>query len=81
MDLLEEDEQLARNKKMVIHENKEDGIYVEGLCEVEVHCLEDCVQWMQRGEKNRVVRQTRMNIKSSRSHTLFQLLVEETFPA
>jgi hypothetical protein len=31
---------------------------------------------MQRGEKNRVVRQTNMNVKSSRSHTLFQLIVE-----
>lgn len=36
---------------------------------------------MQKGEKNRVVRQTTMNVKSSRSHTLFQLLIEEVFPS
>lgn len=36
---------------------------------------------MQNGEKNRIVRQTSMNVKSSRSHTLFQLLIEEVFPS
>ena len=36
---------------------------------------------MQRGEKNRIVRQTHMNNKSSRSHTVFTLLIEEVFPA
>jgi kinesin family protein 5 len=29
-----------------------------------------------RGEKNRVKRATKMNIQSSRSHSLFQLLIE-----
>ena len=29
-----------------------------------------------KGVKNRVVRQTSMNAKSSRSHSIFQLLVE-----
>lgn len=31
---------------------------------------------LQRGEKNRVTRQTRANINSSRSHSLLQLMVE-----
>ena len=43
--------------------------------------MDECLELMQKGEKNRIVRQTHMNIKSSRSHTLFQLLVEEVFPA
>lgn len=34
MDLLEEDKNSA--KKLQIHENKTDGIYVEGLNEIEV---------------------------------------------
>jgi len=31
---------------------------------------------MKRGEKNRSIRSTSMNAKSSRSHTIFQLIVE-----
>jgi len=31
---------------------------------------------LRRGEKNRIKRSTKMNIKSSRSHSLFQLLIE-----
>jgi hypothetical protein len=31
---------------------------------------------MKRGEKNRVIRQTSMNNKSSRSHTIFQIRLE-----
>lgn len=79
MDLLEEDK--ATNKKLMIHENKTDGIYVQGLTEVEVSDFDECVACMQKGEKNRAVRQTYMNIKSSRSHTIFQLLIEEVFPS
>jgi hypothetical protein len=33
---------------------------------------------MRRGEKNRFIRQTSMNAKSSRSHTIFQILLEST---
>ena len=31
---------------------------------------------MRRGEKNRANRQTKMNVHSSRSHTIFQFLLE-----
>lgn len=41
---------------------------------------EECLGLMKRGEGNRRVRQTEMNVKSSRSHTVFQLLIEEVFP-
>lgn len=80
MDLFEDDKS-QMSKKMLIHENKDDGIYVEGLNEIEVSDLDHCLELMQRGERNRIVRQTSMNVKSSRSHTLFQILVEEVFPA
>ena len=33
---------------------------------------------MRRGEKNRHIRQTSANIKSSRSHTIFQVIIEST---
>lgn len=80
MDLFEDDK-TQMNKKMLIHENKNDGIYVEGLNEVEATDIEHCLELMQRGERNRIVRQTHMNVKSSRSHTIFQLLIEEVFPS
>ena len=68
-------------QKLLIHENKQDGIYVEGLNEVAVEDPDQCLELMRRGERNRVVRQTHMNVKSSRSHTIFTLLVEEVFPS
>lgn len=75
IDLLE-----LSDKQLTIHENKADGIYVEGLCETKVSTFEECVNLMKRGEKNRTVRQTHMNTKSSRSHSIFQFLIEEVFP-
>ena len=48
MDLLE-DNKSNLNKKMVIHENKNDGIYVEGLNEVEVKDVSHCLELMQKG--------------------------------
>lgn len=53
---------------------------MEGLNEIVVDDPQQCLELMQRGERNRVVRQTHMNAKSSRSHTIFTLLVEEVFP-
>ena len=80
-DLLEDDPKTAKEMKLVIHENKQDGIYVEGLNEVVSEDAQQCLELMQRGERNRVVRQTHMNNKSSRSHTIFTLLIEEVFPS
>ena len=74
-DLLEDDPKVAKEQKLIIHENKQDGIYVEGLNEIVVEDPQQCLQLMQRGERNRIVRQTHMNNKSSRSHTIFTLLI------
>ena len=47
MDLLEDDK--GNSKKLLIHENKTDGIYVEGLNQIEVADFDQCVAWMQKG--------------------------------
>lgn len=47
------------------------GIYVEGLSEYVVQDEFDCLNLLKRGERNRIKRATKMNIKSSRSHSLF----------
>ncbi|CAD8103063.1 unnamed protein product [Paramecium sonneborni] len=59
-----------------LHQSKLDGIYVENLTEYAVNNYHDCLTLMKRGEKNRIIRQTTMNLKSSRSHTIFQLIIE-----
>ena len=65
-----------RDKALRIRENKLYGIYVEGLAEFIVENSEDCYLLLSKGDKNRAVRQTKFNHHSSRSHTIFQLLVE-----
>ncbi len=61
---------------MFIREDKFSGIFVEGLSEYVVTNSHDCFVLLKRGESNRITRQTSSNIHSSRSHTIFQLLVE-----
>ncbi|EGR30739.1 kinesin motor domain protein [Ichthyophthirius multifiliis] len=66
------------SKPLNIHESKIDGIYVEGLSEYQCTHYYDAIQLMKRGEKNRKIRQTQMNNKSSRSHTILQFSIEST---
>lgn len=54
-----------------IREEKLQGIYVEGLSEYVVQDERDCLNLLRRGERNRIKRATKMNIQSSRSHSLF----------
>jgi len=54
-----------------IREDQDEGVFVEGLSEYEVRNEADCYKLLKRGETNRVTRETRFNMHSSRSHTLF----------
>ena len=56
------------------------GVYVEGVSEYVVTTAGDCFTLLRRGERNRITRQTRSNIKSSRSHTMFQIVLEVSSP-
>ena len=38
----------------------------------------DCLALVKLGEENRAIRETHMNTASSRSHSLFQIMVEQT---
>lgn len=62
--------------KLKIREDQVSGIYVEGLAEFVVNSARDWYALMKRGERNRITKATRANIHSSRSHWIFQLLVE-----
>ena len=49
---------------------------IEGLSEFAVNHYYDCLSLMKKGEKNRIIRSNCMNAKSSRSHSIFQVLIE-----
>ena len=61
---------------LLIREDRAQGIYVDGLSEFVVQNANDCLRLVRKGEKNRANRQTKMNVQSSRSHTIFQVLLE-----
>jgi hypothetical protein len=63
-------------KPLVIHEDRQHGIYVQGLSEYAVKNVQDCLSLLERGEEHRAVRATHMNHVSSRSHSAFQLFLE-----
>ncbi|KAJ2403197.1 hypothetical protein GGI23_000126 [Coemansia sp. RSA 2559] len=71
-DLLNPDE-----ANLPIHEDKANGVYVKGLMEVFVSSIDEVYQVMRQGAKNRVVGSTNMNAESSRSHSIFQISIEQ----
>ncbi|XP_038975024.1 kinesin-like protein KIN-7I [Phoenix dactylifera] len=64
------------HRKLQIHESIERGIYVAGLREEIVTCPEQVLDLMEFGESHRHIGETNMNLYSSRSHTIFRMIVE-----
>ncbi|KRX08667.1 P-loop containing nucleoside triphosphate hydrolase [Pseudocohnilembus persalinus] len=54
-----------------------DGLFIDGLTEFKSENYINTIQIMKRGEQFRKIRETRMNTKSSRSHTVFRISLEE----
>lgn len=71
-DLLKSD----RNS-LPIREDKRRGVFVEGLSEWAVRTPQEIYNLMQRGARARVSAQTKMNQVSSRSHSVFIIIVEQ----
>ena len=59
-----------------IREHPETGVYVEGAQETVVTQPHDMAEALVQGEKRRAVGATAMNERSSRSHTVFRIVVE-----
>ena len=57
------------------HNSDKNMIYVENLRCVEVETPQDVLQQIQNGSKNRTVAQTKMNVESSRSHSLLIIFI------
>lgn len=58
----------------MIREN-DSGVFISGVQEVQVKKMEDCLQLLQLGERNRVFAFTELNAHSSRSHAIVLLTI------
>ncbi|KAJ3677193.1 hypothetical protein LUZ60_002917 [Juncus effusus] len=67
---------VPEHRKLQVHENIERGIYVAGLKEEIVTCPEQVLRLMEFGESHRHIGETNMNLYSSRSHTIFRMIIE-----
>uniref|UniRef100_A0ACD5XRW6 Uncharacterized protein n=1 Tax=Avena sativa TaxID=4498 RepID=A0ACD5XRW6_AVESA len=67
---------VPEHRKLQIHENYERGIYVAGLREEIVTYAEQVLDFVSFGESHRHIGETNMNVYSSRSHTIFRMVIE-----
>ncbi|NWS73103.1 CENPE protein, partial [Crotophaga sulcirostris] len=65
-----------KKKPLAIREDFKRNIYVEDLIEEVVVAPEQVMEWIRKGEKNRQYGETKMNEHSSRSHTIFRMIIE-----
>ncbi|XP_059297686.1 kinesin-like protein KIN-7O isoform X1 [Lycium ferocissimum] len=64
------------HRKLQIHESIERGIFVAGLREEIVASPDQVLELMDFGESHRHIGETNMNTYSSRSHTIFRMIIE-----
>ena len=64
------------NQNLSIRESRSKGIYVENLREEIVRSPEKCMSLLAAGESNRKISATTFNKHSSRSHTIFRVVIE-----
>ncbi|KAL6842858.1 hypothetical protein ACP4OV_027171 [Aristida adscensionis] len=62
--------------RLQIKESLERGVYVDGLREDIVDSPEKVFDLLKLGEENRHFGETNMNVRSSRSHTIFRMVIE-----
>ncbi|KAF3789854.1 Kinesin-related protein 4 [Nymphaea thermarum] len=67
---------VPEHRKLQIHESLERGIFVAGLREEIVVSPEQVLEFMEFGESHRHIGETNMNVYSSRSHTIFRMIIE-----
>ncbi|KAM4049970.1 centromere-associated protein E isoform 10-T10 [Anomaloglossus baeobatrachus] len=65
-----------KKKPLEVREDFNRTVYVADLTEEVVTVPELVMQWIKKGEKNRHYGETKMNDHSSRSHTIFRMIVE-----
>ncbi|OLY81711.1 Kinesin heavy chain [Smittium mucronatum] len=65
------------NDNLPIHEDKSRGVHIKGVLEIFVSDVEEIYETMKQGAKSRVVAHTNMNAESSRSHSIFQITIQQ----
>ncbi|XP_072292447.1 centromere-associated protein E [Eucyclogobius newberryi] len=65
-----------RRKPLEVRESLNKNIYVADLSEELVTSTAQALHWIRVGEKNRHYGKTKMNQRSSRSHTIFRMILE-----
>ncbi|KAL0979456.1 hypothetical protein UPYG_G00185320 [Umbra pygmaea] len=65
-----------KRKPLEIREGNHKNVYVADLTEELVTSPEQALAWLKKGEKNRHYGTTKMNQRSSRSHTIFRMILE-----
>lgn len=63
---------------LAIRENPRTGIYVDNLSDYVVRSPAEVLQYISNGKKKLVFAETKMNRMSSRSHAVFQMVIERT---
>ncbi|XP_054997855.1 centromere-associated protein E [Sorex araneus] len=63
-------------KPLIIREDYNRNVYVSDLTEEVVYTSDMALKWITKGEKNRHYGITKMNQRSSRSHTIFRMILE-----
>ncbi|KAF2309611.1 hypothetical protein GH714_004272 [Hevea brasiliensis] len=66
----------VEHQKLQIHESLERGIFVAGVREEIVNNAEQVLELIAAGEVHRHFGETNMNVRSSRSHTIFRMVIE-----
>ncbi|KAL3617867.1 hypothetical protein CASFOL_038188 [Castilleja foliolosa] len=66
----------VENQKLQIHESLERGVFVAGLREEIVNSADQVLNLIELGEANRHFGDTNMNARSSRSHSIFRMVIE-----
>jgi len=66
------------NDNLKLRQN--DQVWIQGVTEEYMSCYDDVMDCMRRGNSNRTVGETRMNQRSSRSHSVFMLTLEQYNP-
>jgi centromeric protein E len=65
-------------KNLEIREEKKKGIYVENLTEIRVDTPDIAFNLLKQGDSNKIIAETKLNEKSSRSHCIFKVSIETT---
>ncbi|XP_051876517.1 centromere-associated protein E isoform X2 [Pristis pectinata] len=66
----------SKGRPLEVREDMDRNIYVAELTEEVAVTYDAVMKWVKKGEKNRHYGETKMNERSSRSHTIFRVIVE-----